>query len=266
MTAEVDVLIPTYRRPAGLAVTLAGLVGQTFRDFRLVVSDQSEGEGSTSSREVQAVLGVLDLHGHEIELHTHLPRRGMAEHRDFLLGRARGRYALFLDDDLVLGPDVIEGLVTTIREEGCGFVGSAPIGLSFRNDVRPDEQAIELWDGRVEPEEVRPGTRRWERYKLHNAANVLHVQERLGGRRKYRVAWIGGCVLYDVAKLRAVGAFSFWPELPEQHAGEDVAAQLRVMARFGGCGLLPSHVYHQELPTTVPDRRVDAPKVLSSGR
>ena len=35
-----------------------------------------------------------------------------------------------------------------------------------------------------------------------------------------------------------------------------------VMARYGGCGLIPSGVYHQELPTTVEDRRVDAPRVL----
>jgi hypothetical protein len=46
------------------------------------------------------------------------------------------------------------------------------------------------------------------------------------------------------------------------HAGEDVLAQLRVMASHGGCGIMPSGAYHQELPTTVPDRRVDAPQVL----
>lgn len=42
----------------------------------------------------------------------------------------------------------------------------------------------------------------------------------------------------------------------------DVLAQLRVMARFGGAGLIPSGPYHQELPTTVTDRRCDAPPVL----
>ena len=31
----VDVLIPTYRRPCALAVTLASLVGQTHRLFRV---------------------------------------------------------------------------------------------------------------------------------------------------------------------------------------------------------------------------------------
>ena len=91
MTAEVDVLVPTYRRPAALAVTLAGLVAQTFRDFRLVVSDQTEDAASLSAPEVRAVVRVLGAHGHEIELHRHLPRRGLAEHRDFLLARARGR-------------------------------------------------------------------------------------------------------------------------------------------------------------------------------
>jgi hypothetical protein len=65
-----------------------------------------------------------------------------------------------------------------------------------------------------------------------------------------------------VAKLRDVGGFSFWRELPEQHCGEDVLAQLRVLERYGGCGVLPSGAYHQQLPTTVEDRSCDAPRVL----
>ena len=79
------------------------------------------------------------------------------------------------------------------------------------------------------------------------------------------MAWTGGCVLYETAKLRAVGGFSFWAELPPEHAGEDVLAQLRVKEGFGGCGLLPSGAYHQELPTTVPERRLDAPAVAFDG-
>src|SRR6185437_9109016 len=82
-------------------------------------------------------------------------------------------------------------------------------------------------------------------------------------RRKYHVAWIGGCVLYDAVALRESGGFTFWHELPPQHCGEDVLAQLRVMARFGGCGLIPSGAFHQELPTTIPFRDVDAPKALA---
>jgi hypothetical protein len=113
---------------------------------------------------------------------------------------------------------------------------------------------------------VRPGTAQWQRHRLHSAANLYHVAQRLGltpaNQRVYRVAWVGGCVLYDSAKLRACGGFGFWRNLPAEHCGEDVLAQLSVMARFGGCGLIPSGAYHQELPTTLPRRDVDAPKVL----
>lgn len=262
----VDVLIPTRGRPAALAVTLTSLCAQTYRDFRVIVSDQTEGEEALRAGEVRAAVRVLRLHGHEVELHRHLPARGIAEQRDFLLGLATAPHALCLDDDLILEPWVVERLVEAIRREGCGFVGSAFIGLGFADDVRPHEQEIELWEGPVEPEVVRYDTPAWERWRLHSAANLLHAQQRLGitpeDARLYRVAWVPGCVLYDTAKLRGVGGFGFWRELPEAHSGEDVLAQLRVMKRWGGCGLIPSGVYHQELPTTIPERGVPADRVL----
>lgn len=73
----------------------------------------------------------------------------------------------------------------------------------------------------------------------------------------YKVAWIGGCVLYDRQVLEDAGGFTFWTELPSEHAGEDVVAQLRVMERRGGAGLLPSGAVHLELPTTVTNREVE---------
>lgn len=264
--AIVDVLIPTYCRPAALAITLTSLVSQTFQDFRVVVSDQSEESDAIANGEVLAAVRVLKAHGQVVAFHKHLPRQGMAEQRQFLLDQAIAPYALFIDDDLILEPYVIGQMLEAIQTEGCGFVGSALSGLSFVEDVRPHEQAIEFWEGSVQPELVQPDTPQWERWRLHNAANIYHLQQRLNltpeQTRKYRVAWVGGCVLYDTAKLRSVGGFSFWRDLPTEHCGEDVLAQLRVMAAYGGCGLLPSGAYHQELPTTVHDRRVNAPRVL----
>lgn len=266
----VDVLIPTCDRPAALAVTLAGLCAQSLREpggapFRVVVSDQGDTPVEAAG-EVRAVLAVLRAHGHDVELHRHLPRRGLAEQRQFLLERCRGELALFLDDDVLLEPWVLAQLTRALAREGCGFVGSAVLGLSHAGDVRPHEQQVELWAGPVAPELVEPGSAAWQRHRLHNAANLWHVQRALGvdpeRSRVYKVAWVGGCVLYDVAKLRAVGGFGFWRELPREHCGEDVLAQLRVMACFGGCGIMPSGVYHLELPTTVPNREVDAPRVL----
>jgi GT2 family glycosyltransferase len=262
----VDVLVPTCNRPAALAVTLAALGAQRGGPLRIVVSDQSDLDGVFDQPELSAVLRYLDARGHVVELLRHVPRRGMTEQRAFLLAQARAPYCLFLDDDVILEPDLLARLHQAIVEQGCGFVGSALHGLSYRGQLRPQQERIEFWGGPVEPETVRPGSPAWERHHLHSAANLFHVQTRLGlapeGGRVYRVAWIGGCVLFDTAKLRASGGFDFWRELPPEHCGEDVLAQLRVMERYGGCGLIPSGAYHMELPTTVTTRAVDAPKVL----
>ena len=53
--AAVDVPIPTFGRAAALAVTLTSLLGQTFRDFRVVVSDQDETANAADAREVAAI-------------------------------------------------------------------------------------------------------------------------------------------------------------------------------------------------------------------
>jgi len=303
-SAVVDVLVPTCGRPAALAVTLAALGASSGPPIRIVVSDQSAPSSSDSScpaspapvlsscasapassldgPEVAAVLRYLRARGIAVDTFRHLPRRGMAEQRAFLLAQARAPYCLFLDDDVIVEPDLVARLHAALREQRCGFAGSAVHGLSYLGQLRPEQEAIAFWEGRVQPETVRPGTAAWARHHLHSAANLFHVQSRLAGvqgwtpgphapaahpptclpTRLYRVAWIGGCVLFDTGKLRAAGGFDFWRDLPGEHCGEDVLAQLRVMERFGGCGILPSGAYHMELPTTVSAREVDAPLVL----
>lgn len=190
--------------------------------------------------------------------------RSMAE-----LGRhLTAPQVLCMDDDLLFEPWAVGAMADALTAARCGFVGSAVIGLSFEDDVRPHRQAVECWDGPVTPETIIPADAEWQRHALHNAANLLHVQRSLdatpGRPLLYKVARVGGCVLYDRAKLLAAGGFGFWRDLPAVHCGEDVAAQLVVMAQFGGAGLMLSDVYHHELPTTVPDRSCDAPLVLKA--
>ncbi len=270
MARELDVLIPTRNRPTSLAVTLTALLGQQERWFRVVVSDQSDGEPSWEAPVTLAAVRALRATGREVRLERNLPSRGMAQQRQFLLDRAETRLALFLDDDLILEPFVVGLLADSIERLGCGLVGCGTIGLSYADDVRPEQQVVELIEGPVEPEIVAPGSAAWRRSSLHAAANLLHAQRVLGATPGhpifYRLAWASACVLFDVEKLRDCGGFSFWEQLPPAHVGEDVYAQLRVMARYGGCGVMPSGVYHQEVPTTLPQRDVDAPKVLPIDR
>src|SRR5919202_2681956 len=96
--ATVDVLIPTYGRKTGLAVVLTSLLGQTFTDFDVIVSDQTEDdEVYLDSIEIDVLVRALRWHGHQVTLHRHLPRRGMAEQRQFLLEQSRAPYVHFID-------------------------------------------------------------------------------------------------------------------------------------------------------------------------
>jgi GT2 family glycosyltransferase len=261
--ATVDVLIPTCRRKTGLAVVLTSLFGQTFTDFNVFISDQTpDDETYLDSIEIRTLIDALRWRGHHVETHRHLPRRGMAEQRHFLLGLSRAPYVHFLDDDVLLDPQTMERMLTVIRQEGCGFVGAAASGLDFLGDVRPHQQRIELWEGPVRPEPFAPGCLPFDRHKVNNAANALHLERRLvepGEIVRYKVAWVGGAnVLFDREKLLDVGGFSFWDRLPPQHAGEEVVVQFLLIRKYGGCGILPCGTYHLGLPTNVDDRRSNA--------
>ena len=267
--AHVDVLVPTAGRPSTVAACLTALALQTEVPGRLVVSDQTRpgDESPLDDPAVGAALRLLSRRGCAVVTGTHLPRRGLAEHRQHLLDRADAPYVLYLDSDVVLEPEVLARLRAAMGRERCGFVAAAMQGASFLDDERPREQeSFELWDGPVRPERVRKGDPAWERWRLHNAANLTHVADRLAadgalgpdGWAVYHLAWAAGCVLFDRAALVRAGGFSWWPRLPAGHRGEDVVAQLRVLEAAGGCGVVPSGAWHVEAPTSITDRSADA--------
>lgn len=248
----VDILLPTCNRLASLILTLSGVAAQDCTHFHLILSDQSH-QPICEEQVVRTLLRVIEARGGTVETHYRVPSLGIAEQRDFLLSQARSEWVLYLDDDVFMEPWVLGQLVESLRAEKCGFVGAFPVGLSYREDVRPEQQGIEFWEGSVQPEAVEPETPQWERWQLHRAANSYHVAQRLkpGEIRLYKVAWIAACILYDRKKLLEVGGFSFWPRLPRFHSGEEVLVQNLLMRRWGGCAILPSGTYFAELPSTV---------------
>lgn len=264
---EIDVLIPTADRVAELAVTLAGLAAQDDPLFRVIVSDQSDHPVAPHPA-VEAMVRVLRAQGREVRMLRHVPRRGLAEQRQFLLEQSAAAAVLYLDDDVWLEPGQLARLADALARLRCGFVGAAVQGLSYLPDERPEEQTeFEPWTGPVEPERIRRDTPGFARWPLHNAANLTHLAARTPlpaeGWVPYKIAWIGGCVLFRRDALLEAGGFGFWRELDAAHAGEDVLAQWRVMRRRGGAGLLPSGAVHLEAPTTIPHRPVDAFDVAS---
>ena len=265
--ALVDVLIPTCGRKTGLAMVLTSLLGQRFTDFNVIVSDQTPDDVVyLDSIEIQTAVRALEWHGHRVTVHRHLPRRGLAEHRQFLLEQSSAPYVHFLDDDVLLEPRVMERMLGVLRAERCGFVGCAATGLDYLHDVRPHQQRIELWRGPVVPEPFDGESIPWERHLINNAANPLHLTQRLAPNGQvvpYKIAWVGGAnVLFDRAKLLDVGGFSWWERLPPEHAGEEVVVQFLLIRKYGGCGILPSGTYHLGLPTTLIDRQRNATELF----
>lgn len=263
--ALVDVLIPTCGRKTGLAVVLTSLLGQTFTDFDVIISDQTADDAPyLDSIEIMTLRQALERRGHRVSCHRHLPRRGLAEQRQFLLEQSAAPYVHYLDDDVLFDPPVLGRMLGVLQHEGCGFVGCAATGLSLLHDVRPHQQQIELWHGPVSPEPFTPENLPavWMRHLVNNAANPLHLEDRLvrGDEvLRYKIAWVGGAnVLFDRAKLLDVGGFSWWSRLPPQHAGEEVVVQFLLIRKYGGCAILPSGTYHLGLPTTVEDRTHNA--------
>lgn len=260
--AAVSVLIPTYERAEALVMTLSGVAAQTVPDLQVVVSSQGR-HRAEDSPVARAAGRVIEARGGTVEWHHREPR-GIAEQRHFLLARAEAESVLFLDDDVFMEPWVVERLLSVLETERCGFAGAFPAGLTFLNDVRPEQQAIEPWEGPVRPEVVEKDGHGWERWHLHRAANLYHVARKLalppGEFLRYKVAWIAACVLYSREKLLEVGGVSFWTRLPLYHKAEDVVVQNLLMRRFGGCGVVPSGTYHAEVETTTfsPEGAVDA--------
>ena len=250
--ATVDILLPNINRLHSLIMTLSGIAGQTLADLHIIVADQSD-RPVENIMVLQTLRRIIEARGGQVSWFYRAPSRGIAEQRHFLLQQATSDGVLYLDDDVWMEPWVIEKLLLTLRQYECGFVGAFPAGLSFRDDVRPNQQRIDYWNGSVDPEAVNPGTPEWERWHLHRAANLYHVSQSLppGEARRYKVAWLASCILYDRAKLLSVGGFSFWSQLPRYHSGEEVLVQNLLMRRYGGCGIVPSGTYYAQVPTTV---------------
>ena len=250
--STIDILLPTYNRLSSLIMTLSGLAAQSWRDMRVIIADQGR-EPVRDETVVQTLWRIIEARGGSIEYHHRPPLHGIAEQRDFLLRQARAETILYLDDDVFMEPWVLARLYEVLKQQRCGFVGAFPAGLSFRDDQRPQQQQIEYWQGQVQPEIVELDSAAWERWQLHRAANLYHVALNLppGESRLYKVAWISSCILYERAKVLAVGGFSFWQRLPRYHSGEEVLVQNLLLRLWGGCAIVPSGTYYSQVDTTV---------------
>ncbi|RIH87414.1 Chondroitin synthase [Meiothermus luteus] len=99
MEPELSVVIPTRNRAEQVVRTVGAFLAQTGVDFEVIVVDDGSEDG-TSKR-----LGALRDPRLEVVCQ---PRGGLAAARNAGLARARGRYVLFNDDDMVPEPGFLQ--------------------------------------------------------------------------------------------------------------------------------------------------------------
>lgn len=96
MSPTVSIIIPTQRRPAGLAVAMASALGQAGVDLttlELVVADNDGVPSAQAAAEAAAKTAPFPV------TYVHEPAPGVANVRNTALRTARGALIAFLDDD-----------------------------------------------------------------------------------------------------------------------------------------------------------------------
>ncbi|RYF94200.1 MAG: glycosyltransferase family 2 protein [Caulobacteraceae bacterium] len=132
MTARVSLIVPTQRRPAGLATALASLVAQTGvdpADLELIVADNDAVPSAKAF--VDALTAPFPV------TYVHEPRPGVANVRNAALALATGDLIAFLDDDEEAPPTWLADLLAAQQALSVDVVfgpvrGRAPEGVRHR--------------------------------------------------------------------------------------------------------------------------------------
>jgi hypothetical protein len=150
MAALVSLIVPTQRRPEGLATALRSLVGQTGVDpirLELIVADN---DAAPSARAfVESLIAPFPVR------YVHEPRPGVANVRNAALGAASGELIAFLDDDEEAPADWLARMLAAMESLGVDVVfgpvrGRAPQGVtehrdyleSFFSRIGPDRSQV----------------------------------------------------------------------------------------------------------------------------
>ena len=136
MTPVVSVVIPTYNRADLVVQAVESVLGQTYRNFELIVVD----DGSPDATEAR-LAPYRDL-----LTYSRQPNRGVNAARNFGISISRGRYVALLDDDDLWLPSKLDEQVRVLeRHSDAGFVFSDFYILRSGGERIP--RGLDTWHG-----------------------------------------------------------------------------------------------------------------------
>lgn len=126
---KVSVIMPCYNAGQFLAQSVQSVLGQTMRDFELLIIDDGSRDDSLAiARRFEAA---------DARVHVfHQENRGVCAARNMGLSRASGEYVTFVDGDDLLTPDALERMLGAARESGADLVVCAHETFDEKGNAR----------------------------------------------------------------------------------------------------------------------------------
>jgi glycosyltransferase involved in cell wall biosynthesis len=102
----ISIIIPTYNHKNELPQCLRSLKKQTYKDFEIIVVDDG------SDYDVSTITNEFPF----IRLYT-LKHQGAPAARNFGFLKSKGEYVIFLDDDIILFPEMLGEMKTVLDND-----------------------------------------------------------------------------------------------------------------------------------------------------
>jgi glycosyltransferase involved in cell wall biosynthesis len=184
----VTVALPVYNGETYLAEALDGLLGQTYTDFELVISDNASTDGTA---EICRRYAERDPRIRYVRQPANV---GAVPNHNLLLPLARGRYFKWVGHDDLYEPRLLERVVEAI-------------------EAHPEAVLVNVWDGVVDEE----GHRTVVRYPLDTANPSPHLRFRSVLRANGGNDFYG---LFRTASLRRVRPLGSYLHSDRAYMGE----------------------------------------------
>lgn len=113
---KVNILMATYNGRRYVAKQIESILNQTYKDFRLIISDDCSTDSTLK------ILEEYEKKDKRIEVYCQGENLGIVENFEFLIGKVRSEFFMFADQDDVWEIDKIEKSLNKIESENLDLV------------------------------------------------------------------------------------------------------------------------------------------------
>jgi len=126
----VSVIVPTYKRPDGIALALSSLNAQdiTDRAIEIIVADNDPEASARAFVTNFAKSSKIEI------IYKHVPEPGVSNARNGAMALARGRFIAFLDDDMEATPGWVSRLIATSLKFGAAITFGPAVAVMPEGD------------------------------------------------------------------------------------------------------------------------------------